>query len=407
VKVDLERIDALVENIGELVIVESMVAHAPEIMKLTGQPRIRNYLGQLAKITRQLQEIGIRMRMVPLRGLFQKMSRMVRDLARKSGKGIDVEVSGTGTEMDRSMVEQLADPLVHLIRNSVDHGVEPPEARRAAGKSPTGKIRLDARYEGSSVVVEISDDGRGLDCEAIVAKAVRQGLIKDGENLAESAIYELIFAPSFSTAKQVTEISGRGVGMDVVRRNVESLRGRIHVSSRPGEGTTLSLILPLTLAIIDGTLIACGDERYIFPTTSIIESLRPSREMLSQIAGRSEILRFRDSIYPLLRLGEMLALPGYERDLEQGLVVLVESRERRVAVLVDDVLTQQQIVIKSLGGALREVSYFAGAAILSDGQVGLILDPDELVTLAQNSRGRASRNNGVQPRSSASEQPQL
>ncbi|PID37779.1 MAG: hypothetical protein CSB49_08585, partial [Proteobacteria bacterium] len=349
VKVDLERIDALVENIGELVIVESMVSHAPEIMKITGQPRIRNYLGQLAKITRQLQEIGIRMRMVPLRGLFQKMSRMVRDLARKSEKNVRVEVSGTSTEMDRSMVEQLADPLVHLIRNSVDHGIELPEERRRAGKDPTGTIRLDARYEGSSVVVEISDDGRGLDREAIVSKALRQGLIKEGENLSGSQIDDLIFAPGFSTAKKVTEISGRGVGMDVVRRNVESLRGRIHVDSKPGQGTTLSLILPLTLAIIDGTLIACGDERYIFPTISIVESLRPTRDMLSKIAGKTEIICFRDRIYPLLCLGELMALPKYEDDLEEALVVLVESRDRRVALLVDDVLTQQQIVIKSLG----------------------------------------------------------
>jgi two-component system chemotaxis sensor kinase CheA len=382
VKVDLDRVDALVENIGELVIVESMVAHAPEIAGLSSQ-KVRNYLGQLAKITRELQEIGIRMRMVPLRGVFQKMSRMVRDLGRKSNKQVRVEVFGNHTEMDRNMVEQVADPLVHLIRNAVDHGIETPEKRAADGKPAVGLIKLSAYHEGGSVVIEIADDGNGLNRDAILEKARKQKLLRDGESLSDQQVHELIFAPGFSTAKQVTEISGRGVGMDVVRRNVEAMRGRVQVSSKPGRGTTLKMVLPLTLAIIDGMLVSCGSERYIIPTLSIIESIQPSEDMVSTLAGQSELISIRGEVYPLLRLSDLLDIPNAKTNPTDSLIVIVETQKRRVGLMVDEVVTQQQVVIKSLGAGLQTMESFAGAAILSDGRVGLILNIDELGELLE------------------------
>jgi two-component system chemotaxis sensor kinase CheA len=386
VKVDLERVDSLVEIIGELVIVESMVAHAPDIVALSS-PRIRNYLGQLTKITRDLQDIGMRMRMVPLRGVFQKMSRMVRDLARKGGKSINMEISGEWTEMDRSMVEQIGDPLVHLIRNAVDHGMETTDERQQAGKQMTGTIKLSAYHEGGSISIEISDDGRGLNREAVIDKALKQGIITDAEGLTDQDIHELIMAPGFSTAKQVTEISGRGVGMDVVRRNIEAMRGRIQVSSSPGQGTTFKLVLPLTLAIIDGMLVACGEEQFIIPTLSIIESIQPHASMLQTLTGTKEMINVRGEILPLLRVDGMFDIEGAKQDPTEALVVIVESLGKKVGLLVDDVVTQQQVVIKSLGSGLQSVSYVAGAAILSDGKVGLILNVDELRVLVGEGAG--------------------
>ncbi|MGC4000680.1 MAG: Hpt domain-containing protein [Anaeromyxobacter sp.] len=316
VKVDLERVDQLVETIGELVIVESMVSNAQEIRALPGH--LRNYLGQFAKITRELQELGMRMRMVPLRSEFQKMARMVRDLTRRSNKQVRVELRGENTEMDRSMVEQIADPLVHLIRNAVDHGIESPADRAAAGKQETGLIVLSATHEAGSIVVKISDDGKGIDRDRVVKKAISQGLIAEGANLTDSQVYDLLFMPGFSTAAQVTEISGRGVGMDVVKRNIEAVRGRIITTSAPGKGTTFRLVLPLTLAIIDGMVIRCGSERFIVPTLNIIESLQPTEDMLFNLAGRHEHILVRGQTLPLIRLGQILDIPDTELESDQG-----------------------------------------------------------------------------------------
>jgi two-component system chemotaxis sensor kinase CheA len=381
-KVDLERVDSLVAMIGELVVVESMVVNAPEIVQ-GATPRVRNCLAQLAKVTRDLQDVGMRMRMVPVSGVFQKMARLVRDLGRKSGKQVRCQLSGEATEMDRSMVEQVADPLVHLVRNACDHGVEPADARAAAGKSPEATVRLSAYHEGGSIVIELSDDGRGLDREAIVAKAIRQGLIRSAEGMSEADVDALIFAPGFSTAKVVTEVSGRGVGMDVVKRNVEALRGRVTIHSRPGHGTTFKLVLPLTLAIIDGMLVACGEERYIIPTLSIVESLRPDRQMLVTMAQVNEMVNLRGEILPLLRLDALFGVEGARTDPTQALVVVVEGVGRRVGLLVDEVVAQQQVVIKTLGEGLGDTPYVAGGAILSDGRVGLILNVEQIVGLSQ------------------------
>jgi two-component system chemotaxis sensor kinase CheA len=381
-KVDLERVDSLVAMIGELVVVESMVVNAPEIVQ-GATPRVRNCLAQLAKVTRDLQDVGMRMRMVPVSGVFQKMARLVRDLGRKSGKQVRCQLSGEATEMDRSMVEQIADPLVHLVRNACDHGVEAADARAKAGKSAEATVRLSAYHEGGSIVIELSDDGRGLDREAIVAKAIRQGLIRSADGMSEADVDALIFAPGFSTAKVVTEVSGRGVGMDVVKRNVEALRGRVTIHSRPGQGTTFKLVLPLTLAIIDGMLVACGEERYIIPTLSIVESLRPERQMLVTMAQVNEMVNLRGEILPLLRLDALFGVDGARTDPTQALVVVVEGVGRRVGLLVDEVVAQQQVVIKTLGEGLGDTPYVAGGAILSDGRVGLILNVEQIVGLSQ------------------------
>jgi two-component system chemotaxis sensor kinase CheA len=384
IKVDLERVDSLVEMIGELVVVESMVVNAPEISKASSV-RVRNCLAQLAKVTRDLQDVGMRMRMVPVAGVFQKMARLVRDLSRKSGKQVRLATSGESTEMDRSMVEQIADPLVHMIRNACDHGLEPSEARTAAGKATVGQIRLSAYHEGGSVVIEITDDGRGLDKNAIVKKAMENGLITSADGMSEAEIHGLIFAPGFSTAAKVTEISGRGVGMDVVKRNIDAMRGRVLITSTLGSGTKFKLVLPLTLAIIDGMLVACGTERYVIPTLSIVESIQPDRKMLVSLAQRKEMINLRGEILPLLRLDRLFGLPGAKSDPTQALVVVVEGVGRRLGLLVDEVVTQQQVVIKSLGEGMGPARFVSGAAILSDGRVGLILNVEEIAMLIHKS----------------------
>jgi two-component system chemotaxis sensor kinase CheA len=377
VKVDLERVDNLVAMVGELVVVESMVVNAPEIAK-SASARVRNCLSQLAKVTRDLQDVGMRMRMLPVAGVFQKMARMSRDLGRKSGKQLRLLLAGETTEMDRSMVEQIADPLLHMIRNAVDHGIEPPDERRKAGKPEEGTIRLSAYHEGSSIVIELADDGRGLDRDAILAKARAQGLLGPDDTLSELEIHMLIFAPGFSTAKQVTEVSGRGVGMDVVKRNVEAVRGRVGISTTPGQGTTFKLVLPLTLAIVDGMLVACGQDRYIIPTLSVIESIQPTEGMLVTFAGQVEMINVRGHILPLVRLARLFSVTGAKSDPTQALVVIIEGMGRRVGLLVDEVVTQQQVVIKSLGQGLGPTRFLSGATILADGRVGLIINVEEI-----------------------------
>jgi two-component system, chemotaxis family, sensor kinase CheA len=377
IKVDVGRIDDLVEMIGELVVVQAMVQNAPELTERS-TPRLADSLGQLSRITRDLQGVGMRMRMVPVRGVFQKMARLVRDLSRKSGKRVVLETSGEATEMDRSMVEHIDDPLVHMIRNAIDHGVESPEERRARGKPEVAVLRLSAYHEGGNIFLSLADDGRGLDRNAILAKGRAQNLVRAGDDLSDSDVYSLIFLPGFSTAKKVTEISGRGVGMDVVKRNVEAMRGRTLIESRPGEGTTFKIALPLTLAIIDGMLVACGGEQYIVPTLNIVESLRPDREAIAAPADHGEVVVVRGDILPLVRLGELFRVRGAVEDPTAGQVVIVETVGARLGLLVDDVLTQQQVVIKSLGPALRRTPYVAGGAILADGRVGLIVNVDDI-----------------------------
>ncbi|HEX2734174.1 MAG TPA: chemotaxis protein CheA, partial [Polyangiaceae bacterium] len=388
VKVDLERIDSVVEMIGELLIVESMVVSAPEISALPSL-RLRNYLAQLTKISRDLQGVAMRMRMIPLRGVFHKMARLTRDLSRKTGKPVELVQAGETTEMDRSMVERIEEPLVHMIRNAMDHAIESAADRKAAGKPEVGTIRLSAHHEAGCIAIEISDDGRGLRREAILNKARERGLLPEGsEHLSDDDVYSLIFLPGFSTASQLSELSGRGVGMDVVKRCIESMRGRTVVRSTPGVGTTFKLILPLTLAIIDGMLVACGGETYIIPSLAIVESLQVSAGMLGTLGERGELLNVRGEILPLVRLRNLVGLDGAAVAAEQCHIVVLESVGRKLGLLVDEVITQQQIVIKPLSGGLGDTELFAGAAILTDGRVGLILNVDRLGAVPGGTRAK-------------------
>ena len=376
VKVDLERVDLLVELIGELVIAESMVAGRSQA---SAAPELRNALRHLTKIVRDLQRMGVSLRMVPLAGVFQKMRRLVRDLCVKVGKEAQLVTLGDGIEMDRSLVEQVADPLVHILRNAMDHGLETPDERVRAGKAPQGQITLAASHEAGNIVIEVRDDGRGMNRERILARAVERGLVAKGAELADTDVYELIFAPGFSTAEKVTEVSGRGVGMDVVKRNVEAMGGRVRVDSTAGRGSTIRLTVPLTLAIIDGMLIGCEGERFVVPTRSIVESIRPDPRMLVTYAGRHEVVDVRGVLLPLVRLQRALDLGGPPRAPRDGLLLVVDGITRRFAILVDEVVSRQQVVIKAMDGRLVDTRCFSGACILADGRAGLILNIDALL----------------------------
>ena len=382
VKIDTDRLDKLLDVIGELVIAESIVSQDDEIL-VDASHRVTRNLRQLHKITRSVQELGMSMRMVAIRPTFQKMARLVRDLARKSGKKVEFVTNGEDTELDRSVVEKINDPLIHLVRNSLDHGIEDDPAKRvAAGKPEVAKVELRAFHRGGNIFIEIEDDGRGLNREAILEKAREKGVVEDGSELSDKEVFHLIFAPGFSTAKQITDVSGRGVGMDVVKRNIEALRGNIELISTPGKGTTVSMQLPLTLAIIEGLNILVGEERYIVPTLSVIESMRPTMRDINTVNNRSEMLKVRGALMPLYRISRIFDIPGAEEDPEKALVMIVESQGKQVALMVDKLLGQQQVVIKSLGRGMGKVQGISGGAIMPDGRVGLIMDISEVVKLA-------------------------
>ena len=383
-KIDADRIDLLLDTIGELVIIESIVTQDEKLSEIAS-PQLERNLAQLTKITRSLQDMGMSMRMVPIETTFRRMARLVRDLGKKSGKKVELEMVGKETELDKAMVEKLGDPLVHMIRNAVDHGIEPtPEDRVAAGKSAEGHIWLKAYHEGGSIHIAIEDDGRGLDREVIVAKAVERGIIDSGAGMSDEEVFGLIFAAGFSTAAQVTDVSGRGVGMDVVKSNIQSLRGNIRIRSTPGEGTTFTLVLPLTMAIIDGMQIKVGSERYILPLLSIIQSFQPTSDMVATVVGRGETLPFRGRLLPLFRLSDLFGVRDAESDPTKAIAVVVEDGGRQVAVLVDELLGQNQTVIKSLGEGIGNIPGVSGASILSDGTPGLIIDVNGVVKMATN-----------------------
>ena len=382
-KIDADRIDLLLETIGELVIVESIVNQEAVLRSGEGSGELERNLAQLTKITRSLQDMGMSMRLIPIDNTFRKMGRLVRDLAKKSGKKIELSMEGRETELDKGMVEKLGDPLVHMIRNAVDHGIEPtPEDRTAAGKNPVGQIVLKAYHQGGGIHIEIQDDGRGLDRDAIAAKAVERGLVTGTDNMTDEEIFSLIFEPGFSTAAKITDVSGRGVGMDVVRSNIESMRGNVRIRSEKGRGSVFTLVLPLTMAIIDGMIVRIGSERYILPLLSIIESFKPTEKMISTVSGRGETVPFRNRLLPLFRLYKLFAIGDAETDPTRALVVVIEDAGRQVGLLVDELLGQNQTVIKNLGAGLRAVEGIAGASIMADGKPGLIIDVNGLVRLA-------------------------
>ena len=377
-KVDTRKFDSLVELVGELVIAQSQVSQHPDLVGLRSQQLARNLL-QLSQTALALQKIAMSLRMVAIKATFQKMNRLVRDLTANIGKDVELVIRGEDTEMDRTMVEELADPLMHMIRNSVDHGIEAPAARLAAGKSARGTIRLSAFHQGGSMVIEIADDGAGLNKSRILAKAVERGIVSPGAELDDRQIHELIFAPGFSTAEKITDISGRGVGMDVVKQNIAKLRGKIEIDSTLGSGTTFRIFLPLTLAIIDGLIARVGDQRYIFPTLSVCESFRPTPEMISTIYGKGEVVKVRGKLRPMLRLYEYFKISPRTTNPCEALVIVVESANQQRCILVDELIGKQEVVIKSLDERFKQNKTLAGAAILGDGKVGLILDPRALV----------------------------
>ena len=379
-KIDIDKLDNVVDMVGELAIAQSMLRQN-EVIKTSRDRKLDQITGQLNLITSGLQKTAMSLRMVPIRNTFQRMLRLVRDLAKKAGKEVRLVMSGEDTEIDRNMVEEIYDPMVHMIRNSIDHGLEPPEEREAANKPRQGTIFLSAYHKGGDIVIEIGDDGRGLDREKILKKAISSGLISEGERLSDGEINNLIFHPGFSTAKKVTDISGRGVGMDVVKSKIiERLRGRVDIQSIPGKGITFFNHLPLTLAIVDGMIVRVADERYIIPTLTIQESFKPKRDDYHTVTGEGEMIMVRDNLVPLIRLDRLLGrnrdhssngkdIPPWER-----LVVVVENQERRTCLLVDELLGKEEVVIKSLGGGLKDTKGIAGGTIMGDGKVGLILD---------------------------------
>lgn len=377
VRVNTEKLDSLVDVVGELVIVQSQLQESARSAEAGGPALARN-LAQLGRITKDLQLTAMSLRMVPIKPTFQRMERLVRDLSREFGKPCLFETRGEETEIDRTVVEEIVDPLVHMVRNSLDHGLEPPEARRAAGKPEQGRLRLAARHEGGNLVIELSDDGRGIDRDRVLAKARALGLVPEGVVLGPDDVCALIFLPGFSTAEKVTAVSGRGVGMDVVKRNIDRLHGQIQIESEQGRGTAFRIRLPLTTAIIDGLLVRVGGDRFILPTISVQVALRPAREALATVQGRGEVLDHRGKILPLHRLHRIFGVEGAVEDAASAIVVIVEAGRGRYALLVDELLNKQEVVIKNLGAYLQGRPGVAGGAILGDGSIALILDPASL-----------------------------
>jgi two-component system chemotaxis sensor kinase CheA len=375
VRVETAKLDHLMDMVGEMVIAQSLIRHS-QVLLSANDSRLIGDLSHLARVTAEVQRATMGMRMVPVGQLFQKIERVIRDLSRKAGKQVVLQTSGTDTEVDKTVAEELSDPLLHMVRNSCDHGIEPPVDRVAAGKDPSAQIRLAAYHQGGQVVIEISDDGRGLNAERIRRKAEERCLISPSAQLTESEIHGLIFEPGFSTAEKITDLSGRGVGMDVVRRNVEKLRGRIETQSTLGKGTTFLLKLPLTLAIIDGLVIEVGSSRYIIPLSVVREIFRPLDSTLFTVEGRDEMVLVREQLLPVVRLNQRLGIEGRATLPSEGLLVVIESENKRFCLLVDDLVGKQEVVIKALGETFKDVSGFSGCAVLGDGRVGLILDTD-------------------------------
>lgn len=377
-KVNTAKLEYLVDMVGELVIAQSMLRHNPDLTA-SKTPRLQRDLAQLSRVTAEVQKTAMAMRMVPVGNLFRRMIRLVRDLSRKSGKLAELEMFGEDVELDRTIVEELADPVVHMLRNSMDHGLEKPEEREAAGKPRTGKIRLKAAHQAGQIFIEISDDGRGLNREKILAKAISKGLVDSGESLSDADIYELIFQPGFSTAEKVTDVSGRGVGMDVVRQHIARLRGSVEIQSEAGQGTRFLLKLPLTLAIIDGLVVVIGGERFIVPLFAVREMIKPTADMIFTVENRAEMALVRGRLMPVIRLSQKLKIPPKSADPAECIMIVSEIGGKSYCLTVDELAGKQEVVIKSLGPVFQDVRGVAGGAILGDGRVGLILDVAALI----------------------------
>jgi len=387
IRVSIDKVDALINMVGELVITQSMIGQLDcdfDDFDISRMEKLRDGLTLLERNTRELQESVMRIRMLPISFAFNRFPRMVHDLCQKLDKKIELKTTGEQTELDKTVMEKIGDPLVHLVRNSIDHGIEIPEDRLKAGKPEFGTIELNAFHKGGNIIIEIKDDGAGFNKERIKAKAIEKELIGSDEILSDEKIYDLLFQPGFSTAEQLSDVSGRGVGMDVVRRNIRELGGNIDVTSEEGIGTTFTIRLPLTLAILDGQLVCVGDEIYITPLVSIVESLQIKQEFVNNIAGQTELYKVRDDYIPIVRMHDMFGINIKRKGLEGGLLVVVEGDGKKAGLLVDELLGQQQVVIKSLETNYKRVDGVSGATILGDGTVALILDVDGLIDLSRN-----------------------
>jgi two-component system, chemotaxis family, sensor kinase CheA len=388
IRVSVEKVDQLINLVGELVITQAMIEQRIGALDPILHERLLNSASQLARNTRDLQEAVMSIRMMPMDYVFSRFPRMVRDLAGKLGKKVEFITRGAATELDKGLIERIVDPLTHLVRNSVDHGIEMPESRRAAGKNETGKLTLSAAHQGGNIVIEVSDDGGGLNRDRILAKARQQGL-PVSDTMSNLDVWQLIFAPGFSTAEVVTDVSGRGVGMDVVKRNITAMGGTVEIRSVPGSGTTIAISLPLTLAILDGMSVKVGEEVYILPLGYVIESLQPAAIDVKEIAGEGKVVKVREEYLPLIPLYQIFAIEPRFADPSQGIIVILESEGKKAALLVDSLVGQQQVVVKNLESNFRKVAGISGATILGDGGVSLILDVAALL--------RSSRQLNVDP----------
>lgn len=382
VKVDTARLDHLIDSIGEMAIYSSMLVRRCRNL-LQEHEDVIAVTHRVEKFTRDLQDVGMSMRLVPIKGLFQKMSRLVWDTSKKIKKDITFSMDGEDTELDRNLIDKLADPLMHMVRNALDHGVEPPDEREAKGKARSGKVHLSASHSGGSILIRIEDDGRGLDPQKLLNKAREKGIIEPDQKLTEQETYQLIFAAGFSTAAVVTDISGRGVGMDVVRRNVESLRGRIVIESEVGVGTVFTIELPLTLAIIDGIEVMTGNDHFIVPSLAIVEFVRPTPDMLNKVLEGGETFHFRGKYLPVFRLGELYNIEPKHKDPLEATFIVVENHDELAAIMVDEILGELSTVIKSLGPFFSDVPGVSGCAVMPNGEVALILDVRTLLQLAR------------------------
>ena len=401
IRVELSKIDQMVNLVGELVITQSMLSQFGEYAEEAASgnsseensdwvEKLKEGLTHLERHTRELQESVMNIRMLPVSFAFNRLPRIVHDVSQKLGKQIDLVMEGEGTELDKTMLEQLTDPLVHIVRNSIDHGIEQPEVRIAAGKPEIGTVKMAAFHQGGSILIQITDDGAGINPDRIEAKAIEKGVIEADHNLTKDEIVDLIFHAGFSTADVVSDISGRGVGMDVVRRNIKGLGGSVDVKTKVGEGSVFTITLPLTLAILDGQLCSVGSQTFVFPLVSIIESIQVDKSLVKGIAGETELYKLRDSYIPVIRLHKKLGVEDAKKDLADGLLVVIESGGQRAGVFVDDLQGQQQVVIKSLESNFMKIDGIAGATILGDGTVSLILDVME--TVMNHKGGKAQLN---------------
>jgi two-component system chemotaxis sensor kinase CheA len=382
IRVGVDKVDSLINLVGELVITQSMLSELGNNFDLSKVEKLNSGLEELLQNTKELQESVMRIRMLPISFAFNRFPRLVHDLSKKTGKEIELILKGEQTELDKTVMEQIGDPLVHLVRNAVDHGIEPAEARIAAGKSPKGTITLNAYHQGGSIVIEINDDGGGINRQAVFDKALEKGIVDESTTLTDTQVFDLIFEAGFSTAKELSDISGRGVGMDVVKKNIQSLGGRIQVESEPGKGSTFRINLPLTLAILDGQLVRVGSEIYIIPLITIVESLQPQKDLINRVSGDMVLYRLREDNVPVIPIYSLFNIDSEFKDVESSLLVVVEADGQKIGLMVDDLLAQQQVVIKSLNDNYQQVEGISGATILGDGSVAMILDVSGIISMA-------------------------